>query len=236
MKKHRQYTVRESSAIYGVYTCSKCQNKVLFESIVSKSAVAMKRIYWNTKVEELDEIVENDLSKQVHSPLIKKIQTIIKESKKHNYREHKIDCKCPKCGNVELWTKVNHDKGDIWLRTVALLAISPTCLMVAMALLCENIYVFFCALGFWLVFLTTCIVRKIYLNFDVKNKELEIEKLPEETFPEIFALKKDCIEYIEKNNYIVSGYNDIETLKETNKEVKNILIAKQKERTELIEV
>ena len=52
----------------------------------------------------------------------------------------------------------------------------------------------------------------IFKNRDIKKKEKALEILSDSNFPVLFVSEESCLDYIKNNNYVIKGFNDIDTI------------------------
>lgn len=204
------YTVTKNIPIYGVYTCSNCGEKVLFVNRVSHSeSEAISGLYHSevTKAE-----VYYDLGKRVQQPLSQKAKNIICQSNKRNFKIHEFNCKCQNCGNTEIWANLKYGKKEDMI-----IILSSILLFICVLLLINGVSFLIPFLG---ILLAVALISGWYIfkARDIKKKEKALETLLDSNFPVLFVSEESCIDYIKGNNYVIKGFNDIDTIiKEANR-------------------
>jgi len=210
MRTRTVYTVTKHTPIYGVYTCSNCGEKVLFVNHVSHSeSEAISGLYHSkfTKAE-----VYYDLEKRAQQPLSQKAKNIIGQSNKRNFKIHEFNCNCQNCGNTEIWANLKYSKREDLIITLSLIL-----LFICVLLLVDGKMFLISFLGILLA-VASISGWYIFKNRDIKKKEKALETLSDSNFPVLFVSEKSCIDYIKRNNYVIKGFNDIDTIiKEANR-------------------
>lgn len=210
MRTRTVYTVTKNIPIYGVYTCSNCGEKVLFVNRVSHSESEAISGLYHSEVTKSE--VYYDLEKRTHQPLFQKAKNIIGQSNKRNFKIYEFNCKCQNCGNTEIWANLKYSK-----KQDLIISLSLILLLICGLLLIDGAMFLIPLLG---ILLAVALISGWYIfkTRDIKKKEKALKTLLDSNFPVLFVSEESCIDYIKRNNYIIKGFNDIDTIiKEANR-------------------
>lgn len=210
MRARTIYTVTKNTPIYGVYTCSNCGEKVLFVNRVSHSESEAISGLYHSKVTKAE--VYYDLEKRAQQPLSQKAKNIICQSNKRNFKIHEFNCKCQNCGNVEIWANFKYGK-----KQDLIITLSSILLFICVLLLIGSVSFL---IPFFGIVLAVALILGWYIfkTRDIKKKEKALETLSDSNFPVLFVSEESCIDYIKRNDYVIKGFNDIDTIvKATNR-------------------